>query len=82
MHGNLAVMTNTLRTCPLGVDIEICKIDIDARFAFRLNEMGLREHERVRVLHKANFGGCVIAHGMERIALDGDTAKKIFVETR
>lgn len=73
-------MSDTLSTCPLGVDIEICKIDIDARFARRLSEMGLREHEHVRVIHKANFGGCVVARGMERIALDGDTAHRIFVE--
>lgn len=75
-------MTNSLCTCPLGVEIEICRIDLEARYRFRLNELGLREHERMRVIHKANFGGRVIAHGMERIAIDGNTARHIVVEVR
>ncbi|MCI1833140.1 MAG: ferrous iron transport protein A [Bifidobacterium sp.] len=73
-------MDDSLHTCPLGVDIEICRIDLDARYRFRLNELGFRKHERIRVIHKANFGGCVVAHGTERIAIDGATARHIFVQ--
>ncbi|AKV56162.1 ferrous iron transport protein A [Bifidobacterium actinocoloniiforme DSM 22766] len=69
-----------MRTCPLGVDIEICRIDLSSAYRFRLRELGFREHERVRVIQKANFGGRVIAHGSERIALDGATAKHIVVK--
>ncbi len=75
-------MTDSLRTCPLGVEIEICRIDLEARYRFRLNELGFREHERMRVIQKANFGGRVVAHGMERIAIDGETARHIAVEIR
>ncbi|MDN6017847.1 MAG: ferrous iron transport protein A [Bifidobacterium mongoliense] len=75
-------MTNSLCTCPLGVEIEICRIDLMARYRFRLNELGFREHERMRVIQKANFGGRVVAHGTERIAIDGDTASHILVEVR
>ncbi|MDN5978779.1 MAG: ferrous iron transport protein A [Bifidobacterium mongoliense] len=53
-----------------------------ARYRFRLNELGFREHERMRVIQKANFGGRVVAHGTERIAIDGDTAGHILVEVR
>lgn len=34
----------------------------------------------MRVIHKTNFGGCVVAHGTERIAIDGATAKHIVVK--
>ncbi|KFI80361.1 Ferrous iron transport protein A [Bifidobacterium mongoliense DSM 21395] len=53
-----------------------------ARYRFRLNELGFREHERMRVIQKANFGGRVVAHGTDRIAIDGDTASHILVEVR
>ncbi|MDN5632856.1 MAG: ferrous iron transport protein A [Bifidobacterium mongoliense] len=53
-----------------------------ARYRFRLNELGFREHERMRVIQKANFGGRVVAHGTERIAIDGGTASHILVEVR
>ncbi|WP_226839117.1 ferrous iron transport protein A [Bifidobacterium subtile] len=56
-------MTDSLRTCPLGVEIEICKVDLTLRNRFRLNELGFREHERMRVIQKAGFGGRVVAHG-------------------
>ncbi|MCI1713340.1 FeoA family protein [Bifidobacterium tibiigranuli] len=75
-------MTDSLRTCPLGVEIEICKVDLTLHNRFRLNELGFREHERMRVIQKAGFGGRVVAHGSERIALDGATAKRILVEVR
>ncbi|MCH4209737.1 FeoA family protein [Bifidobacterium sp.] len=73
-------MTDSLRTCPLGVEIEICKVDLTLRNRFRLSELGFREHERMRVIQKAGFGGRVVAHGTERIALDGATARRILVQ--
>ncbi|BDR53828.1 hypothetical protein KIM372_17350 [Bombiscardovia nodaiensis] len=79
---SLTSMTDSLRTCPLGVDIEICRIDLGEAYRFRLGELGFREHETIRVIQKANFGGRVVAHGSERIALDGATARHIFVQTR
>ncbi|WEV74027.1 ferrous iron transport protein A [Bifidobacterium sp. ESL0798] len=75
-------MAETLRTCPLGVEVEICRMDFEARSRFRLNELGFRVHEPVRVIQKAMFGGCVVAHGGERIAIDGATARHIFVSPR
>ncbi|RBP99028.1 FeoA family protein [Bifidobacterium xylocopae] len=73
-------MTESLRTCPLGVDMEICRIDLSSAYRFRLRELGFREHERIRVIQKANFGGRVVAHGTERIAVDGATARHILVQ--
>lgn len=72
-------MTQTLRSCPLGMEIEICAIDLAQHDRFRLRELGFREHERISVIQKANFGGCVISHGFERIAVDGSTANHIQV---
>ncbi|KFI81108.1 FeoA family protein [Bifidobacterium psychraerophilum] len=72
-------MTQSLRTCPLGMEIEICAIDLAEQYRFRLRELGFREHERITVIQKANFGGCVISHGSERIAVDGSTARRILV---
>ncbi|XOQ63415.1 MAG: hypothetical protein ACFWT0_02135 [Bifidobacterium crudilactis] len=73
-------MTQSLRTCPLGMEIEICAIELSERYRFRLNELGFREHERLTVIQKANFGGCVVSHGSERIAVDGATARRILVK--
>ncbi|SCC80329.1 FeoA family protein [Bifidobacterium commune] len=75
-------MDESLRTCPLGVDVEICRMDFEARSRFRLNELGLRVHEPIRVIQKAVFGGCVVVHSGERIAVDGGTARHIFVVPR
>lgn len=75
-------MAESLRTCPLGVDVEICRMDFEARNRFRLGELGFRVHEPIRVIQKSVFGGCVVAHGSERIAVDGATARHIFVTTR
>lgn len=75
-------MADTLRTCPLGMDVEICRLEFGNRSRFRLNELGFREHEPVRVIQKSMFGGCIVAHGSERIAVDGDTARHIFVKAR
>lgn len=57
-------------------------MDFEARSRFRLNELGFRLHEPIRVIQKAMFGGCVVAHGGERIAIDGATARHIFVSPR
>ena len=72
-------VTQSLNTCPLGMDIEICRIDIEDRQLFRLRELGLRVHQHMRVMQKTSFGGCVLASGRERMALDGDTARRILV---
>ena len=73
-------MTQSLNACPLGMDVEICSIDIEDRQRFRLSELGLRVHQRVRVIQRTNFGGCVLASGSERIALDGSTARCILAD--
>ena len=78
----LSGMTDSLGTCPLGREIEICRIDVGERYRFRLGELGLREHQRLRVIQKTSFGGCVLAKGRERMALDGATARHILVVTR
>ncbi|WEV72441.1 ferrous iron transport protein A [Bifidobacterium sp. ESL0790] len=57
-------------------------MDFEARNRFRLGELGFRVHEPIRVIQKSVFGGCVVAHGGERIAVDGATARHIFVTTR
>ncbi|MFT8593747.1 MAG: ferrous iron transport protein A [Bifidobacterium sp.] len=72
-------MTQTLRTCPLGMEIEICAIDLAEHYRFRLKELGFREHERITVIQKTNFGGRVVSHGFDRIAVDGSTATHILV---
>ncbi|KFI44757.1 FeoA family protein [Bifidobacterium bohemicum DSM 22767] len=57
-------------------------MDFEARSRFRLNELGFREHEPLRVVQKAMFGGRVVVHNGDRIALDGATARHIFVTPR
>ena len=62
------------------MDVEICRIDIDDRQRFRLGELGLRAHQRMRLIQRTSFGGCVLASGRERMALDGATASRILVD--
>jgi ferrous iron transport protein A len=57
-------------------------MDFEARSRFRLSELGFREHEPIRVVQKAMFGGRVVIHNGDRIALDGATARHIFVSPR
>lgn len=70
----------TLDACPLHMDVTITGIDIDERYRFRMLELGLRAGSIIRVTQHSNFHGRVIAKGTERIAIDGVTARHIFVE--
>ena len=42
-------------------------------------EMGLRTGTMLTVIQRTNFGGRVVASGTQRIAIDGGTARSIFV---
>ena len=80
MRFTLSIMKDmTLERCPVGSEVEIRRVTIEERYRFRLGELGLREHERIRVLQKTSFGGRVLAHGRDRMAVDGDTVSHIVV---
>lgn len=46
----------------------------------RLREIGLRDGSVVRVWRRTPFGGRVVGVGGARIAIDGETARRVHVE--
>lgn len=69
-----------LSECPVGCAIKLLAIDLPEANVSRLRELGLGVGGRVRVTHRAAFGGRVIAIDASRIALDGATVRRISVE--
>ncbi|MDR1033736.1 MAG: ferrous iron transport protein A [Bifidobacteriaceae bacterium] len=62
-------------------EMQIISLDtVSDKYAFRLQEMGLREGSVIRVVQNAVFGGKVITSSAARYALDGKTAREIEVE--
>ena len=73
--------TETLRSCPVGMDVVIDSVKLDDVHRFRLSELGLREGLHVRVAQRCAFGGRLVARGTERIAVDSATATSIVVRS-
>lgn len=69
----------SLRDALPGEPYVMAGTSLDDRHAFRLEEMGLRRGTALTVLQRTNFGGRVVASGTQRIAIDGGTARSIFV---
>jgi Fe2+ transport system protein FeoA len=70
-----------LKDTKVNDEIQIVSLaTIDDKYAFRLQEMGLRIGAVVRIVQNAVFGGKVITANSARYALDGKTAKKIEVK--
>ncbi len=64
---------------PTGVDARVTAVDVAPADLLRLGELGLRTGARVRVTHKAAFGGRVVAVGTDRFAVDARTCAHIQV---
>ncbi len=69
----------SLRDAKPGKPYTMTGTSLDDRHAFRLEEMGLRKGTMLTVIQRTNFGGRVVAYGTQRIAIDGGTARGIFV---
>jgi ferrous iron transport protein A len=69
----------SLRDAKPGKPYTMTGTSLDDRHAFRLEEMGLRKGTMLTVIQRTNFGGRVVASGTQRIAIDGGTARSIFV---
>lgn len=69
----------SLRDAKPGKPYTMTGTSLDDRHAFRLEEMGLRTGTMLTVIQRTNFGGRVVASGTQRIAIDGGTARSIFV---
>lgn len=70
---------SSIGACPLNEAVVVTSVDLDHRHVFRLQELGVGVGSRVRVVQKSAFGGRVVAHGRERLALDGQTALHVRV---
>jgi ferrous iron transport protein A len=70
----------TLPESPLGAELRVTGVRLQAADAFRLNEMGIRLGTLTHVTQHAAFGGRVIAVAGSRFALDATTAALIDVE--
>lgn len=66
--------------CAIGSEIRLTGSDFDDAMQLRLRELGLGTGTRARVLHRAPFGGRVLAVAGQRIALDGTTTRRLSVE--
>ena len=62
-----------------GTDLIITGLDVPPAARLRVREMGLRAGQRVRVAQRGGFGGCVLAVGGARLAIDRATARRIDV---
>ena len=61
-------------------DARVVAVDLDHGMRLRLSELGLRVGARIRVTHRAAFGGRVVAIGADRFAVDARTCACIAVE--
>lgn len=71
-----------LGECTLACEAAVVAIDLPPQERAHMLELGLHAGAVVRVTHRGPFGGCVVAVGSTRIALDGSAASAITVETR
>ncbi len=69
-----------LSSCPLRTKSRVTDVDVGAKFALRLQELGIRQGAEVVAVNRAAFGGLVLNVAGTRIAVDHRSAKKIQVE--
>ena len=62
-----------------GTDGRVTSVNLDHGTRLRMSELGLRPGVRVRVTHRAAFGGRVLAIGTDRFAVDARTCGLIEV---
>ncbi|MFF1530850.1 ferrous iron transport protein A [Cellulomonas sp. NPDC058312] len=55
-------------------------VGLEPAHRLRLAELGIRPGARLRVTHRAAFGGRVLAVGADRFALDATTCARIQVD--
>jgi ferrous iron transport protein A len=58
----------------------VLAVGLDPVHRLRLAELGIRPGARLRVTHRAAFGGRVLAVGADRFALDAATCARIQVD--
>ncbi len=69
-----------LSTSPVGQDVTIVGLDVDAGLALRMRELGLRPGAVVRVTHRG-AGGRVVAVGSDRFALGTEACTAVRLAT-
>ena len=62
-----------------GQDVVVVSINGGRKIRSRLNDMGLNEGLKIRVLHSHGAGPCIVLVGDTRLALGRGMAQKILV---
>jgi ferrous iron transport protein A len=70
-----------LLDCPLGQQATLCQVAAEPAVRRRLAELGLRCGARVVATQRTAGGGCVVATGDTRVALDRVSAASLSVTT-
>lgn len=70
----------TLRDCPPGDEVLLCRSTAGPAYGRRFAERGLVPGARLRVVSRGPGGGLIVALDDGRLALDGRTAATLIVE--
>lgn len=70
----------TLAEIPAHTAVRVVGIAVEPALRLRMREIGLRDGAVLRVWRRTPFGGRVVGVGGARIALDGETARRVHVE--